>query len=174
VWVALVVVGAIAFVALNAVGALVARDAFESYRIQAENMTPALRPGDRVLAERLSYELHDPHRGDIVVFDAPARVAVPPGITQLISRVVGLPGETIEGRDGRIYIDGRPLDESYLDSTVENRAFGPLKIGPDRYFVMGDNRMMSKDSVYFGPIPGASIDSRIFLRLWPPGRFTLI
>jgi signal peptidase I len=130
-------------------------------------MVPTLKVGDRVLVNKLSYDLHDPRRGDIVVFHAP-KSAQTADIKDLVKRIVGLPGETIEGKSGRVYINGRLLSEPYLPAGVRSRDFGPVKVPPDAYFMLGDNRQFSKDSIYFGAIKRDKLIGRVFLRIWPP------
>jgi signal peptidase I len=139
---------------------------FQAFYIPSESMVPTLKVGDRVLVNKLSYKLHDPRRGDIVVFKAPEAAATAE-IKDLVKRLIGLPGETIEGRDGKIYIDGRELDEPYLPDGVKSRTFGPEKIPPDHYFMLGDNRQYSKDSTFFGPIARKDLIGRAFMRIWP-------
>ena len=141
----------------------------EAFYIPSESMTPTLLVGDRVLVNKLSYDLHDVHRADIVVFKAP------PGeetaqIKDLVKRVIGLPGDTIEGKGGQIYINGKLLPEPFLPKGLQSRTFGPQKVPPGHYFVLGDNRQNSKDSTYFGPINGNLIVGRVFLRIWPVNR----
>jgi signal peptidase I len=87
----------------------------------------------------------------------------------LIKRVIGLPGDTIELRDGGVLINGAPLDETYLQGTQTSCAnyCQPLALGPDQYFLMGDNRTNSLDSRSFGPIPAGQIVGRVVLRYWP-------
>lgn len=141
----------------------------EAFYIPSESMTPTLLVGDRVLVNKLSYDLHDVHRGDIVVFKAP------PGeetaqIRDLVKRVVGLPGDTIEGRGGHIDINGRQLAEPYLPKGAESRVFAAEKVPPGHYYVLGDNRQNSKDSTYFHAIDGSLIVGRVFLRIWPLNR----
>jgi signal peptidase I len=167
--VAVLVIGAVVLVAITVSAWRYSQEAFETYQVPSESMVPALKIGDRILAESLSYEIHDPNRGDVVVFDAPPEAEVP-GISELVQRVVGMPGETIEGRGGRIYIDREPLREPYLPEGVQSRDFGPVLIPADEYFVMGDNRQFSKDSTYYGPISRSTINGRMYLRYWPPGR----
>ena len=127
---------------------------------------------------KLSYDLHDVNRGDVVVFENPGD-----GDTttkDLIKRVIGLPGETVEARDGQVVINGQPLDEPYLERDVETRGAichtetkpgcqGPDKIvvPADSYFVMGDNRANSRDSRFIGAIPDSRIIGRAFVRVWP-------
>jgi len=140
---------------------------FQAFYIPSESMVPTLKIGDRVLVNKLSYKLHDPRRGDIVVFKAPAAAATA-DIKDLVKRLVGLPGDTIEGRDGVIFINGRPLDEPYLPDDVASRTFGPEKVPPDSYFMLGDNRQYSKDSTFFGPIKRDQLIGRVFMKIWPP------
>jgi signal peptidase I len=140
---------------------------FQAFYIPSESMVPTLRVGDRVLVNKLSYKLHDPRRGDIAVFRAPEE-AQTADIKDLVKRIVGLPGETIQGKDGRVYIDGRPLSEPYLPEGTRSRDFGPEKVPPDSYFMLGDNRQFSKDSIYFGAIRRDDLIGRVFMRIWPP------
>ena len=139
---------------------------FQAFYIPSESMVPTLKVGDRVLVNKLSYKLHDPRRGDIVVFKAP-QAAATAEIKDLVKRLVGLPGETIEGRDGRIFINGRPLSEPYLPDGTKSRTFGPEKVPPNSYFMLGDNRQFSKDSTFFGPIERDDLIGRVFMRIWP-------
>jgi signal peptidase I len=138
----------------------------QAFYIPSESMVPTLVTNDRVLVNKLSYKLHDVHRGDIVVFDAPPGAATAQ-IKDLIKRVVGLPGDTIEGRSGSIFIDGKPLDEPYLPPDVRSRDFPPAKVPPKEVWVLGDNRQDSRDSTFFGPIPENSIVGRAFVKIWP-------
>ncbi len=141
---------------------------FQAFYIPSESMAPTLEKNDRVLVNKLSYRLHDVNRGDIVVFTAPEGEETN-GIEDLVKRVVGLPGETIEGRDGAIYIDGNLLEEPYLPDGTVSQDFGPETVPAGRYFVLGDNRQNSKDSTFFGSIPGSDIVGRVFVKIWPPG-----
>jgi signal peptidase I len=172
---------------------------FQAFYIPSESMVPTLEVGDRVLVNKLSYDLHDLHRGDIVVFAAePNEEWHRAGIDDLVKRVIALPGETItQCETNRVCIDGRLLEESYLPkgtvTTVPttlpfiNNAAGKKvlvcePVGPNgspdggckvpagRVFVMGDNRTNSQDARANGPIKESSIVGRVFLRIWPPGR----
>jgi len=153
---------------------------FQAYYIPSPSMEPTLHVGDRIIVNKLSYQLHEVNRGDIVVFASPEGET--DGISDLIKRVVGLPGETVEVREGRIFIDGDLLLEPYLDEPDITGAFreppgcvgaddgrNRCTIGDGHVFVMGDNRPNSKDSRYFGPIDTDSITGRAFIRLWPIG-----
>lgn len=142
---------------------------FQAFWIPSESMVPTLEKNDRVLVNKLSYRLHDVNRGDIVVFKAPE--GADSDVEDLVKRVIGLGGETIEGReDGHVYIDGRRLEEPYLPAGTVSRVFPPVEIPAGSVFVLGDNRLASKDSTAFGPIPESAIVGRVFIRIWPPGR----
>lgn len=163
----------------------------QAFFIPSESMSPQLTAGDRVVVSRLAYDLHEPRRGDVVVFDDPAQVEEPdrsllpvrlgrealealgvlqPRGRELIKRVVGLPGESVRARDGRIVIDGRPLLEPYLGDEVVIADFAPIQVPEGHVFVMGDNRGNSKDSRRFGPVEIDEIVGRAIVRVWPPGR----
>ncbi len=156
---------------------------------------PTLEVGDRVLVNKLSYDLHDLHRGDIVVFAAePNAEWHRAGIDDLVKRVIALPGETItQCETNRVCIDDRLLDESYLPkgtittipSTLpyitntsgkkvlvcdEDSPEGGCKVPAGKVFVMGDNRTNRRTPRANGPIKESSIVGRVFLRIWPPGR----
>jgi len=145
----------------------------QAFYIPSESMVPTLHKDDRVLVNKLSYKLHDIHRGDIVVFEAPPGTATSE-VKDLIKRVIGLPGESIEGRDGNIYVDGRIIDEPYLPPDVRSREFPPEKIPEDHYWVLGDNRQDSRDSTFFKSIEQGAIVGRAFVRIWPVGNIGLI
>jgi signal peptidase I len=151
---------------------------FQAFYIPSESMRPTLNVGDRVLVNKMSYRLHDVNRGDIVVFETPPNTEDANGrIKDLVKRVIALPGETIETRDGVVYINGRQLEEPYLQDGVRTCApntdaaacanYGPRVIPSDQVFVMGDNRGASKDGRSFGPIEESSIVGRVFVRIWP-------
>jgi signal peptidase I len=150
-----------------AVALLVKTFLLQAFYIPSESMVSTLQIGDRVLVNKLSYDVEDVDRGDILVFEKPAGEAGE--IDDLIKRAVGLPGETIEGRDGQVFIDGEPLDEPYLDEGVTTSDFGPVEVPEGMLFMMGDNRGNSRDSRFFGPIDGELIVGRAFLRVWPLG-----
>lgn len=168
----------------------------QAFFIPSASMEPQLESGDRVVVSRLAYRLHEPRRGDVVVFHDPEQVAegdddsfivwrfgrdaleavglVRPDERELIKRVVGLPGETVEGRDGVVHIDDRPLFEPYLPESVVMADFPATTVPDDHVFVMGDNRTNSKDSRVVGPVPLDSILGRAIARIWPPGRLAYL
>lgn len=155
-------------------GALVVAFVVKTFLIQAfyipsGSMLPTLQEQDRILVNKLSYDLHDVNRGDIVVFESPAQADGQ--IKDLVKRVIGLPGETVEARDGRILINGQPIDEGYLADSITTGDMEPQKVPPDHYWVMGDNRGNSKDSRFFGAIQEDLIIGRAFVRVWPLNHF---
>jgi signal peptidase I len=159
-WVA-IIVGAVL------VAFLVKTFLFQAFYIPSASMSPTLKVSDRVLVNKLSYDLHDVNRGDIVVF------RTPPGggdgtIKDLIKRVVGLPGDTVEAHDGRVFVNGKPLDEPYTHG-ASTSPFAAQKIPPGHYWMMGDNRPNSRDSRFFGAVNGDLIVGRAFIRVWPIG-----
>jgi signal peptidase I len=148
---------------------------FQAFYIPSESMEPTLKPNDRVLVNKLSYKLHAIHRGDIVVFKRPPSEASDPTIKDLIKRVIGLPGDTIEGRNDEVYINGQPLKETYVMPGAAGLTanFPATKVGNDQYFVMGDNRTNSKDSRFIGTIPKSLVVGRAFIRVWPLSKIRL-
>ena len=148
-----------------AIALLIKAFLFQAFYIPTESMVPTLQKNDRVLVNKLSYRLHDVNRGDIVVFEAPE--GADNDVKDLVKRVIALPGETVEGKDGRVYVDGEPLDEGYLPQGTVTGDFPPQQVPPDTYWVMGDNRPSSHDSRFFGVIPEDDIVGRVFVRIWP-------
>jgi signal peptidase I len=124
-----------------------------------------------VLVNKLSYDIHPVHRGDIVVFKSPQ--AAEGQVKDLIKRVIGLPGDTVESRDGQLFVNGQPLSEPYLGPGITTGPLEPQQIPAHHYWVMGDNRGNSKDSRFFGPIDKNLIIGRAFIRVWPINRFRL-
>jgi signal peptidase I len=138
----------------------------QAFFIPSGSMLPTLHEDDRVLVNKLSYDLHDVHRGDLVVFERPENEAAGQ-IKDLIKRVVGLPGERIESRDGDVYIDGDLLEEPYLADGAETTGLEPQTVPEGHVFVMGDNRGDSMDSRVFHAINEDLIVGRAFVRVWP-------
>jgi signal peptidase I len=149
---------------------------FQAFYIPSDSMVPTLKTHDRVIVNKLSYKLHPVHRGDIIVFKSPPDVD--PSVKDLIKRVIALPGETVEGRpDGHIYINGKRLDEPYLPKgQAPGQSFAAIKVPPDSYWVMGDNRKNSFDSRFFPEhfIRKKDIVGRAFVRIWPLNRLGLL
>ena len=145
----------------------------QAFYIPSSSMESTLLIGDRVLVNKLSYDFGEVERGDIVVFERPPQDTGNPEIKDLIKRVVALPGETVELRDGEVFIDGRRLDEPYLQAN-DGATVEAKKVPAGHYWVMGDNRGQSKDSRFFGPISEDLIVGRAFVRIWPISAFKLL
>jgi signal peptidase I len=142
----------------------------EAFYIPSESMVPTLLVGDRVLVNKFIYRFTDPHRGDIIVFRS-----VEGGQEDLIKRVVGVPGDRIAVRAGRLYVNGKPQREPYVNKKFPDRSFSaPVVVPRNHVFAMGDNRANSRDSRFFGPVPYKNIEGEAFLRFWPPDRIGLI
>jgi signal peptidase I len=165
-----VVVGVALFVAIMVRTFLLAH-----FVVEGESMLSTLHSGDRVFVNKLSYRLHDPRRGDVVVLHELTGASE----RDLIKRVIALEGESIEIRNCEVYIDEDPTDaappkkliEPYLDPQVVAGTswceFGPELVPDDNVFVMGDNRPGSSDSRTLGPIPVDDIVGRAFVVFWP-------
>ena len=136
--------------------------------IPSESMLPTLEIGDRLIVEKLSYYTQLPKRGDIVVFAPPPQLQEQGYLEEqaFIKRVIGLPGETIEVKNGRIYIDRQLLTESYI-AEAPNYGMSPMVVPPDKLFVMGDNRNNSNDSHVWGFLPKDNIIGHACFRFWP-------
>ncbi len=167
---------------------LVAVNAFVDRRhVEGPSMQPTLHAGQRLLTNKLAFSplvsrafaAHDagaettdhpgsPHRGDIVVLQRPGR----PDGDNLVKRVVGLPGETVEVRQGSVYINGELLDEPYVVNH-DRSSMAPVRVGVNQVFVLGDNRPNSNDSRAFGPVGLESLLGRVWLRYWPLDEFAI-
>ena len=160
----------------------------QAFFIPSGSMEPTLMPGDRVLVMKA---FDTTRRGDIVVFEDPKPGRQPdrgviggflhwlsqglgfarPADEDFIKRVIGLPGETVELRNGKLYVDGRLIDEPYLTGKVDTRDYGPKTVPRDSLFVLGDNRLNSNDSRYgLGFVPKDKVVGEAFIIIWPPSR----
>lgn len=151
----------------------------QTFYIPSGSMEPTLQVGDRIVVNKLSYEIHGVNRGDIVVFSRPPREDCGgPEVNDLVKRVIGLPGELISVSGGYVSINGHRLDESWLPASEQGTttpgpsgtAYSlnqPYRVPANDYFVMGDNRGDSCDSRWWGPIPGSLIVGKVELRVWP-------
>ena len=176
---------------------------FQAFFIPTGSMETTLLPGDRVLVNKIPYYFGDPARGDIIVFENPNGSAGPdrsaiggffhwlgeglgisgqcdpdqpdPGCeTDYIKRVIGLPGDTVEGRRGDVYVNGERLDEPYLNGE-RTTPFEPHTVPEGFLFVMGDNRGNSQDSRFsLGDVPIDNVIGKAFVIMWPPGRAGLL
>ena len=177
----LVIAGVIAFVVRTFVA--------QAFYIPSGSMLPQLQLLDRVVVSKVAYKLHDPRRGDIVVFDnphpaqtqtkdddgLPVRVlrgvgeavgVVQPSTDEFIKRVIALPGETVEGRGGHVYVNG-PDCWSRISNRGADQQLHAVKIPKGQLWVMGDNRSNSSDSRVFGPIRESKVVGRAIVRVWP-------
>ncbi|HYG58486.1 MAG TPA: signal peptidase I [Symbiobacteriaceae bacterium] len=133
----------------------------ESRLVPTGSMEPTVRAGNRIWTDKITLRFGPLQRGDIVVFDPPVQTE-----SQYLKRVVGLPGETVEVRDGKVWVNGEALDEPYIMDEPAYR-YGPVTVPAGYYLVLGDNRNVSHDSHNFGPIRREWISARAVYRLWP-------
>lgn len=139
--------------------------------IPSDSMAPSLAIGDRLVVEKVSYRLHPPKLGEIVVFDPPPQLQLQ-GYAKnqaFIKRVIGTAGQTIQVSRGQVYIDGQALKEPYIAEPPEYN-WGPETVAPGNLFVMGDNRNNSNDSHVWGFLPEENIIGRAWLRFYPFSR----
>ena len=168
----------------------------QAFYIPSASMEPTLLVGDRVLVEKVSARFGEPGRGDVVVFEKDFGVPQPEegrgvvervgdafrelfgfpvgGKQDFIKRVIAVEGDTIEGRDGHVLVNGEMVEESYLPEGVQTSEFGPVDIPDDMIFVMGDNRNNSDDSRNFGPVPLDTVVGEAFILIWPPSDFATL
>jgi signal peptidase I len=160
----------------------------QAFYIPSGSMEPTLMPGDRVLVEKVLYH---PDHGDIIVFedpkpgDGPDRGIVggflhwlsqglgfsQPVDEDFIKRVIGLPGETVELRNGRLFVNGERVAQPYLSGEPDVRDYGPKTVPPGSLFVLGDNRLNSDDSRFgLGFVPEDRVIGKAFVLIWPPSR----
>ncbi len=146
----------------------------QPFQVEGASMEPNLQSGQLMLVEKLSYRLHAPKRGDIIVFHYPLSPRV-----DYIKRIIGLPGETIRISEGRVLVDNRLLEESYLPAETKTTIAGidaPYEstLGPEQFFVLGDNRPHSSDSRNWGPLDRRFIIGRSGFILYPANSFRAI
>lgn len=136
----------------------------QSFYIKEQSMEPTIFPQDRVFVNKLVYHLRSPRTGEVIIF----RHTDPQmGTRELIKRVIALPGQTVEIRDGKVYINGELLEEPYV-VYHDHDSYGPAVVPPGMLFVMGDNRPVSMDSRYFGFVSMKDLTGRAFVVYWPP------
>ncbi len=132
------------------------------FAIPTGSMNPTVKPGDRVLANRVLYHFREIHRGDIIVFDPPAELH---STVPFVKRVVGLPGELVQVHDGRVLIDGKPY--TVAGASVPRYDYGPKRVPAGMLFVLGDNRNNSVDSHYWDFLPEKDVIGEVFMTYWP-------
>jgi len=165
----------------------------QAFWIPSSSMEDTLQINDRVMVNKLAYRFGDLHRGHVVVFDDPRGEEAPQetvteaakrnimeaiGLSvprsELIKRVIGLPGNRVEIVDNHVLIDGVAIDEPYLRPGSMMPDFGPIIVPPGEMFVMGDNRNASQDSRYFGTVPTDTIVGRAFVIMWPVAHWAML
>lgn len=137
------------------------------YLVEGPSMEPTLHTDERLLVNKLVYRIRDPKPGEVIVLQDPNRPQ-----RELIKRVIAVGGETIEVRQGNVYVNGQPLKEPYINTVVTRRDdMAPLPVPEGYIFVMGDNRSWSFDSRAIGPIALDKVDGKAFFMFWPVDRF---
>jgi signal peptidase I len=138
----------------------------QAFRVQGTSMEPLLEDGERIVVNKFVYRFHPIERGDVVVFWYPGDPSV-----SFIKRVVGLPGDLVEIRTGRLYVNGMPAREDYLPAAFrDSDNYPPREVPRGYYFVLGDHRRSSNDSRSWGEVPEKYIYGRAAFCFWPPGR----
>ena len=140
---------------------------FQPFVIQGSSMEPNFHNADYLIVDELSYRFRDPRRGEVIVFKFPYDTS-----KRFIKRIIGLPGETIEIKDGKVTVttvDGKAmvLTEPYIPDGFDAPDMSSYKLGDNQYFVLGDNRVYSSDSQDWGELPAKNIIGRVEFRLWP-------
>lgn len=137
------------------------------FRIEGSSMEPSMHPNQYVLVDKISYKIGNPKRGDVVVFNYPLATE-----RDFIKRVIGLPGETVTIAGGVVSINGDPLQEPYISQAPDYE--NSWNLGPDQYFVLGDNRNSSLDSHSWGPLDRHYLIGRAVFAYWPPSLWGLV
>ena len=145
---------------------IIIRFGFQRSLVEGESMKPTLDSGDNLLVDKFSYLVSEPKRYDVVVFLYDRKAD-----THYIKRVIGLPGETVQIKDGCVYIDGEKLSDDPIATAINNSGIAkePVKLGDGEYFVLGDNRNESSDSrqADVGIVYKKQIEGKAWLRIWP-------
>jgi signal peptidase I len=141
----------------------------EARYIPSGSMLPTLQINDRLIIDKISYRFNNPQRGDIVVFSPTEKLEQQNFHDAFIKRVIGLPGDKVQVKGNRVYVNDQPLRENYINEAPQYE-WGPEVIPPNSYLVLGDNRNNSYDSHYWGVVPRDKIIGRAVVRFWPPNR----
>jgi signal peptidase I len=137
------------------------------FKVEGSSMEPTILPNQYVLVDKISYLIGQPQRGDVIVFNYPLAVD-----RDFIKRVMGLPGETVSIANGVVSVNGHPLKEPYI--AAPPMSTGTWKLGPNEYFVMGDNRNNSSDSRSWGPLDRKYLIGKAIATYWPPQAWGLV
>jgi signal peptidase I len=136
---------------------------YQPVKVEGTSMSPELGDQERIFVNKFVYRIETIHRHDIVVFWYPKEPS-----KSYIKRIIGMPGDTVEIRRGRVYINDRPLAEPYIDPDFrDNRSHPPVYVEPGHYYVLGDHRNQSNDSRTWGLVPQKYIYGRAAFRYWP-------
>lgn len=155
-------------VVVGAIFALIYLFIAQFHKVSGSSMFPTLHSGDYLITEKLSYKFRNPKRGEIIVLKNPRDES-----QDFIKRIVAIPGDTLKIQNNTVYLNGQPVKETYLSSTIvtDSRSFltegTTIKVGEQQYFVFGDNRAHSSDSRDWGPVTKEEIVGRAFFRYWP-------
>lgn len=149
------------------------RSTVQGYTVEYSCMLPNIEEGEWVMVNKASYFFSDPERGDVVVFNPPEELH---SDYPFIKRVIGLPGDTVEIRNGTVFINSTPIEEPYVfpEPAWRYKDFGPEKIPDGQYFVLGDNRNDSNDSRSWGLVARENIIGKAWFIYWPPGKWGVV
>ncbi|MEW6276759.1 MAG: signal peptidase I [Bacillota bacterium] len=139
------------------------------FYIPSGSMIPTLLEGDRIIVSKITYRLWEPKRGDIVVFKYPRDPS-----RDYVKRLIGLGGETVALKNNHLYINGQEVSEKYLPPGLRFGDYGPVRVPEGHYLMLGDNRNVSEDSRYWGPLPEKYIIGKALMIYWPPHRIRLL
>jgi signal peptidase I len=142
----------------------------EARYIPSGSMLPTLQINDRLIIDKISYNFQNPARGDIIVFSPTDALKQQNFKDAFIKRLIGLPGDKVEVKEGKVYVNNQPLNQENYIEEKPNYTFGPVTVPPNQYLVLGDNRNNSYDSHYWGFVPRDRIIGRAVVRFWPPNR----
>jgi signal peptidase I len=142
----------------------------QAFRVQGASMLPLLGDDERIIVNKFVYRFEPIARGDVVVFWYPRDPSV-----SFIKRVVGLPGDVVEIRRGVLYVNGRRVEEDYVDRRYrDDKSYPPVEVRKAHFYVLGDHRKSSNDSRNWGDVPERYIYGKALFRFWPVGKLGLV
>lgn len=140
----------------------------QSFIVVGSSMKPNLEPGQRLLVSKIAYRFGEPQKGEVIVFQPPRNKN-----TDYIKRIIALPGDTIEIKEGVVYVNNVALDEPYIKNLTTD-TLKPTEIPENEYFVLGDNRNNSNDSYDWGTVPRQNIIGKAWISFWPPEHWGVV
>ena len=140
----------------------------QSFVVIGSSMKPNFEPGQRLLVSKVAYRFGEPQKGDVIVFHPPKNQR-----PDYIKRIVALPGDTVEIKEGVVYVDNRALDEPYIREP-SNDTLKPKEVPENEYFVLGDNRNNSNDSYDWGTVPRQNIIGKAWISVWPTEHWGMV